>query len=100
LNKAKSDDDIKKAILKSYTQIEDDWYNVAKTSFGMGYPKSAYVGSCALTVLVHDNKLYTANAGDSKACILRKKADGSYERIKLSKTFNANKKYEQERLKA
>ena len=31
--------------------------------------------------------------------LLRKKEDGSYEYIKLSKTCNANKKYEQERLK-
>ena len=57
------------------------------------------MGSCALVVVVHNNKLYVANAGDCKAALLRQKPDGSYERIKLSKTFNANKKYEQERLK-
>lgn len=48
--------------------------------------------------IVHDNKLYVANAGDSKAALLRKTADG-YVRVKVSKTFNANKKYEQERLR-
>jgi hypothetical protein len=32
--------------------------------------------------------------------MLRKKDDGDYERIKVSKTFNANKKYEQDRLKS
>lgn len=40
-----------------------------------------------------------ANAGDSKAALLRKNEEGLYERVKISKTFNANKKYEQERLK-
>jgi serine/threonine protein phosphatase PrpC len=48
---------------------------------------------------VKDNKLYVANAGDSKAVLLRQKEDKTYERIKVSKTFNANKKYERERLK-
>ena len=49
--------------------------------------------------IVHNNKLYVANAGDSKAALLRKNGDG-YERVKVSRTFNANKKYEQERLRA
>lgn len=65
----------------------------------MGYPKVAYVGSCALVAIVKDNKLYVANAGDSKGVLLRRKDDGSFEYIKVSKTFNANKSYEQERLK-
>jgi pyruvate dehydrogenase phosphatase len=65
----------------------------------MGYPKVAYVGSCALIAIVKDNKLYVANAGDSKGVLLRRKDDGSFEYIKVSKTFNANKSYEQERLK-
>ena len=57
------------------------------------------MGTCALVAVVKDNKLYVANAGDSKAVLLRKKEDGSYEYIKVSKTFNANKSYEQERLR-
>lgn len=47
-----------------------------------------------MVAVVHENKLYVANAGDSKAVLLRKKEDGSYDAIKVSKTFNANKKYE------
>lgn len=100
LKKAKTDADVKSAINKAFNKIEEDWYEVAKVAFDKGFPKSAYVGSCALVALVHDNKLYVANAGDCKAVLLRKKDDGSYESIKLSKTFNANKKYEQERLKS
>jgi serine/threonine protein phosphatase PrpC len=67
---------------------------VAKAAFDKGFPKVAYVGSCALVTVVHDNKVYIANSGDSKGVILRKKDDDSYEAIKISKTFNANKKYE------
>lgn len=60
----------------------------------MGYPKVAYVGSCALVAIVKDNKLYVANAGDSKGVLLRRKDDGNFEYVKVSKTFNANKAYE------
>jgi pyruvate dehydrogenase phosphatase len=99
LKKAKTDADVIKAINDAFDKVENEWYEVVKTCFDKGLPKTAYVGSCALIAVVHNNKLFVANAGDSKAAVLRKKQDGSYESIKLSKTFNANKKYEQERLK-
>jgi pyruvate dehydrogenase phosphatase len=94
LKGAKNERDIIKGIKEAYNKVENDWYGIAKSAFEGGFPKAAYVGSCALTTIIHDNKLYVANAGDSKAVLLRKKADGSYEAIKVSKTFNANKKYE------
>lgn len=72
LKNAKSDDDIKQAIIKAYNLVEEDWVKVAKMTFDKGYPKIAYVGSCALIAIVHKNKLYVANAGDSKAVLLRK----------------------------
>ena len=95
----KTDKDIKKAITNAYNKVEDDWVKLTKDGFDKGFPKIAYVGSCALVAVVKDNKLYVANAGDSKAVLLRKKDDNTYERIKVSKTFNANKEYERERLK-
>ena len=68
--------------------------------FEKGFPTAAYVSSTALIAIVRDNKLYVANAGDSKAILLRYKADlGGYQLIKLSKTFTINKKEEQERMK-
>lgn len=94
LKNAKTEEDIKKAIKIAYDRVEKDWVTLAQQAFTMGYPKIAYVGSCALVTVIKDNKLYVANAGDSKAVLLRKKDDGSYEHIKVSKTFNANKKYE------
>lgn len=50
-----------------------------------------------------DDKLYVANAGDSKAVVLKEVVnDGKkvFEAVKVSTTFNANKKAEQERLRA
>jgi len=82
-----------------FNRLEDEWKSIASASFHGGFPKAATIGACALVAIVHNNKLYVANAGDSKAALLRKRANGMYERIKVSKTFNANKKYEQERLR-
>lgn len=86
--------DIPKAIQKAFKRLEEEWDNIAWTSFEGGFPKAAYVGSCALVSIVVDNKLYVANAGDSKAVLIRQTSDDAYERVKISKTFNANKKYE------
>jgi pyruvate dehydrogenase phosphatase len=78
LKSAKSDKEISDAIVRAYDRVEQDWINLSKEAFNMGYPKVAYVGSCALVAVVKDSKLYVANAGDSKAALLRKKGDGSY----------------------
>eukprot|EP00347_Sterkiella_histriomuscorum_P014019 403362473 len=100
LKGAKTDKQIIEAMNQAFNRVENDWIECAKASFDRGFPQSAYVGSCALVAIVHDNKLYVANAGDSKGVLLRTKPDGSFEPINISKTFNANKLYEQERLKA
>ena len=52
-----------------------------------------------MVAILHENKLFVANAGDSKGTLLRQKCD-TLEAVKISTTFNANKSYEQERLKA
>lgn len=99
LKGAKTEAQIKKAISQAYQRIENDWYELAKQTFDKGFPQPANVGSCALISVVIDNKLYVANAGDSKAVLVKKREDNTYEFTKISKTFSANKSYEQERLK-
>lgn len=91
--------EIKLALHNAFVRTEEEWLKVAKLSFHNGFPKAGYVGSCALVAIVHENKVYVANAGDSKATILRKNGEG-FERVKASTTFNANKKYEQNRLRS
>jgi pyruvate dehydrogenase phosphatase len=57
------------------------------------------VGSCALVVLVINNRVYAANAGDSQALVLEQK-DGNLVHTKLNKKLNANSKKEQARLRS
>jgi pyruvate dehydrogenase phosphatase len=96
---SKGDKEVTQAILKGFERVEQEWTQIAQFSFHGGFPKAASVGSCGLVSIVHNNKLYVANAGDSKAVLLRETESGDFERVKVSKTFNANKKYEQERLR-
>ena len=97
-NRKKGDKEIVDSITKAFAKCEQEWINTARIAFHAGYPHAARVGACALVAVVKDNKVYVANAGDSKAMLFRKNGD-DFERVKLSKTFNANKKYEQERLR-
>ncbi len=96
---ARTDEQVKQAIKNAYKRVEQDWIKMASETFDKGYPQVAYVGSCALVAVVKDNKLYVANAGDSKGALMKTKDDGSYEYVKVSTTFNANKTYEQQRLR-
>jgi len=97
--RSKGDKEIAESITKAFAKCEEEWINTARTAFHGGYPHAARVGACALVAVVKDNKVYVANAGDSKGMLVRKNGE-EYERVKLSKTFNANKKYEQERLRS
>ena len=84
---------IKQAIMKAFARLEAEWTDFAKEGYERGYPKVALVGSCALITLVVGDRLYVANLGDSKACLLRENPDDStqFEQVPLSVTHNANK---------
>ena len=66
-----SDDQVKAAIETAFDKLEAELLTVAQTGFRAGFAKPAYVGSCALVAIVHGNKLYVANSGDSKGIMLR-----------------------------
>lgn len=99
LASAKTEKQIKQAIKNAFDKVENDIVEMARKPFEMGYPKVAYTGACALVAIVKDDKVYVANAGDCKGVMLRETEDGKeFEHVVVSKTFSANKKYEQERL--
>lgn len=95
----KNEEGVRTAISIGFDKMEEEWVDFARTSFNLGYPKAAYVGACALVSVVIDNKLYVASSGDCKAVMISE-LDGKLVQKHISKTFSANKKYEQERLRA
>lgn len=108
LKGAKSEQQVIDGITKAFDKCESEFLDVTRHAFAAGFPKTAYVGSCALVAVVVGEKLYVANCGDCKAVLIRQKEEtgesngagtpAEMEAIKVSKTFSANKKYEQERL--
>jgi len=86
------------ALENAYNKAEKTFLDAARLCYSFGFANSAYVGACALTAIVQDNKIYTACAGDCKSFIFKKEGN-EYKAIKSNKPFNANKKSEQKRLK-
>ena len=74
-----------------------------ETDQQIGEEKKVYSmpGGCTVLVALFIlGKLYVANAGDCKGVLLKKQSDGTLQSINVSKTFSANKKAEQDRLKS
>lgn len=103
INKAlfsSKDEAIVQSLKETYNVIENNILQVAQQAYKIGFYQTSKVGACALTVFVHDNKVYVANAGDCKGIILRMQKDKTFQSIKINHKLNANSKKEQKRLKA
>lgn len=94
-NKELNDDLVKDSINAAFTQVENEFLEMARAGYELGFGKFAGVGACCLCAVVLNNKLYVANSGDCRGIVLRKsdKQDGSnYEFVKLNANQNANSK--------
>lgn len=100
LTSAKTSSEIHQAIYNAFDDFENEIYDKLKNAFEIGFPKAPNIGSCAIVSIVYGNKLYVANSGDCEGVLLRKRADGTLESIKICKAFSANNPEEQARLKA
>lgn len=49
--------------------MEEKFLDMATKAYEMGFSDTGRVGSCSLSALVHNNKLYAANIGDCKGVI-------------------------------
>lgn len=60
---------IAECLERAYDQVEEKFLEMAEKAYSMGFSNTGRVGSCALSVLIHDEKLYAANSGDCKGVI-------------------------------
>ena len=74
------------AFMKTYDSIENGFLNIARKAKSLGLLKTGTVGSSALSVFIHGNKLYMANCGESQGFLCSSKEDGGV------KCRNINKK--------
>ena len=87
------------AIKRTFARIEEEFKLISFSKYNIeGNKNFKKLGTCALVALIINNKLYTANLGDSKSILLSQNL-GNFEYKKVSKVFNCRKKDEQKRLK-
>lgn len=86
------------ALLKTFEQVEKEFYDISINLYRRGEGKQATVGSCVTISVISMNKIYTAQLGDSKAKLFRKNKENQYDVVKLTTTHNAEKKHQQAEL--
>lgn len=56
-------------LLYTYQKMDADFYeNVFKALVSANSKKIKSVGTCALTIVIYQKKIYVASCGDSEAC--------------------------------
>eukprot|EP01016_Furgasonia_blochmanni_P005892 TRINITY_DN12326_c0_g1_i1.p1 TRINITY_DN12326_c0_g1~~TRINITY_DN12326_c0_g1_i1.p1 ORF type:complete len:496 (+),score=92.38 TRINITY_DN12326_c0_g1_i1:77-1564(+) len=88
------------SLNEAFDKVEDKYLEIVRKSYKSGDIGASRVGSCALVGVVHGNKVYVANIGDSKGILLREQPTKDFQCLKLNKRFSAVSKKEQARLKA
>lgn len=75
----------------SYEKIDQDFYeNVYKNLVAMNNKKIRNVGTCALTIVIWNQKIYVANCGDSEAIIVSKGKDSDVKYIELNERLSVS----------
>ncbi len=97
---------IKKALKEAYDRIETEFLKIAFNERLKGNTEYSFLGSCALSAIVINKKIFVANLGDSKARLffldknnVKNNGVQKYNVKKVSKVFNIRKKDEQNRMK-
>ena len=85
------------SFLKAFDSIENGFLKIARKAKTLGLLKTGTVGSCALSVFVHDNKLYVANSGDCKGFLCSFEG-GLIKCNKINNKLNMSSRSERERL--
>lgn len=101
-NKSKfktSKEAIVESILNGFERVENEFKEKALKMYADGNGRLATVGACALVTIIHDDVLYVANLGDSKARLIRFDSDErKYYSEKLMHRHNAEKPREKQAL--
>mmetsp|Transcript_12405 Transcript_12405/g.33212 ORF Transcript_12405/g.33212 Transcript_12405/m.33212 type:complete len:650 (-) Transcript_12405:118-2067(-) len=93
-----SEQEMEEALKEAFQKCDERVMEHLYSAFVMGFPGAFKVGACASAVVQYDDRIYFANAGDSRAVAASKQNDG----VKVVlKTYDhsANDKAEQERIK-
>jgi len=79
---------IEEALSIAFKNIDEEFLNKYSHLKGMA------IGTCALFVILHDDTLYVANAGDSLAIVGRRNADGAVQPVVVNNEHNTQNEEE------
>jgi pyruvate dehydrogenase phosphatase len=100
IKKSKSTQDaVVDSIKEAFDKVENEFKKEALMLYSNGEGRMATVGSCVLVAVIHEDIIYVANLGDSKARIIGyNDKDKEYYSIKLMHRHNSEKLREKEAL--
>lgn len=84
----------KESLKWSYQQIEESFFEIYRQQVKMGNKKIRNVGTCGITAIVHNDKVYVGNAGDSQAMFVMKEGGGMMRCEKANSRLSVNNRTE------
>ena len=83
-SRSPSDEQVKEAIFTAFDRVENEFKRVALEAYKLHYSTICQTGSCCLSTIVINNKLYVANIGDCGGALISQKPDGTFEAVKMN----------------
>lgn len=79
------------ALKFAYARLEKDFYdNVYTPLAALNNRKIRNVGTCGLTIVIYNKKVYVANCGDSEAILVSQSASGDIKYTELNQRLSVN----------
>lgn len=91
--------DLAEGLSAAFKLMDEKWTELVRPQFLAGDVDLAMMGSCSLVCIVRQGKLVVANAGDSRAAVVRVNAFGQMELRRLSDDHNTDSAEELEALR-
>jgi serine/threonine protein phosphatase PrpC len=90
---------LKESIVWSYQKLEDTFFEIYEEQIKIGNKKIKNVGTCGITAIVHNDRVYVGNSGDSQGIFVLKDGINMFRSLKANNRLSANNRLERERLR-
>ncbi len=81
---------LREALKWSYRKLEDTFYEIYEEQLKLGNKKIKNVGTCAITAIVFNDKVYVGNAGDSQGIFIVSDSKSLIRTEKMNERLNVN----------
>lgn len=85
---------LRDSLVWSYQQLEDKFFDIYQQHLKIGNSKIRSVGTCGITAIVHNDRVYLGNAGDSQAIFILSEGKSLMRTQKANERLSVNNKEE------